>query len=98
MTTAQTKTESAKEFKPVTFWLANPSLQLKIRIPGTSKYLQFHSGKLVAKTQAEYDLIVKNGMAYEDDGFKPKKGYESTGYAPGSSEAFQEHMNFIPQG
>jgi len=102
MTTTEAKTEpktAAKKFEPVTFWLANPNMRLKIRIPGTFDYIQYSNGKAVAKTQEEYDLLVADGQGFEEDGFKPKKPVESTGYAPRSSEAYQEHLNkFIPQG
>lgn len=88
----------ASTFTPVRFWLANPQLRLQVKVPGTRDYLTFNNGKFTAKTKQEYDLIKATGRAYKDDGFRPKNGNPTTGYAPGSSEAFEEHLNYIPQG
>ena len=96
MSTATAKTE--KPFTPVAFWLANPQLQLKIKVPGTRRYLKFNNGKLVAKSQQEYDLIKASGQAYEDDAFEADAPHEVTGYNPRSAKAYVAHQKFVPQG
>jgi len=93
-------TEKVAEFEPQTFWLANPQLQLQIKVPGTRRYLKFSNGKCIAQTQQEADLIKATGMAYEDDGFVPTEEERNTitGYNPRSLRAFLAHQKHIPQG
>lgn len=99
MTETTATRQSEKKFVPTVFWLANPQLGLKIKVPGTSRFLKFKNGKAVAKSQQEYDLIKATGMAFEQDDLKePIKPHPQTGYAPQSMAAYQEHQNYIPQG
>lgn len=97
MTESADKPVVAKAFKPVTFWLANPQLQLQIKVKGTRKLAKFSNGRFVAKTQAEFDAVKANGMAFEDDGFN-EEAHPITGYKPGSAKAYIAHQKFIPQG
>lgn len=88
------KKNQQKAFEPITFWLGNPNLQLRIKNGGG--YIKFRNGKYTAKTQREADLIAATGIAYEQDMTKPRKPHPVTGYAPMSTEAYDEHIGLIP--
>lgn len=89
MTAAQ-----SKEFTPVTFWLADPRRQERLRVDDDI-WIVFEDGCYTARTQETYDLIKKwlPHMAWEQDLKEPidPEGHPQTGYAPLSAKAYAEH-------
>ena len=89
--------EEVSPSKAVTFWLADPTSDMRLYNEETKDYIQFHAGRYIATNQHEVDLIETHmaGTAYRQDRDTPIGPHPTSGYSPLSDAAYQAHVNLV---
>lgn len=86
-----------KGYEPVTFWLGNPELNIRLYKNGFER-VKFVNGRFTTRTAEQEELIRKHlkGVAFEEDTDRAYGPHPGSGYAPKSRDAYEAHQDLFP--
>jgi len=86
-----------KGYEPVTFWLGNPELNIRLYKNGFER-VKFVNGRFTTRNAEQEELIRKHlkGTAFEEDTDRAYGPHPGSGYTPKSRDAYEAHQDLFP--